>query len=869
MPSLRSVLYASAFITVLAAAVAIVAYNMYGVLTLTPIPPGRMSVFSYIGLRDLQRGNLTGEALQSPAMLASVLGSLGAGGFTATKGAALLLMAALPFAGGLLGYVSTRSRLVGGATALLLSFIPLGYLPATGGDYTLLSAIVLVEFSVLFSLLVLRGKRAGLVPVWFALSVASAVLIGLDVRSASLLMFLMGIAWASYSIYSRRWVRSILVASPGIVTLAVNLLSSPDPTEALRTVSPITTLSQYQVLLAILGAAGLVGGVAFAYRQRLESVPVIVYVVAGLVFLPVYGSEAFFLVLPGVVMLAMVPLGAKGMLRSVSEPASPGSGQVVLEVQFEKLLAFALALLVVSSPLVTGFGPGWAVQGSSYLGNEQLQTINEVSALNPSVFGLGLVAAPSSIAPWLRAELGTNTLPALTPNGSAIADAVTSTTFRLRSPYLVADEWTPLSSVRSPVIYAYDGATYSAILHLDDGLNRLNVTTYGSTGVEDMNRMYMTGHSFAQNATAMALTLHLTKLGFNVTKQISLSKTSPSIGVAYDVTPGCGSPASMVLPVFLQGSPVATQVNGDSIQLSMSDANVTVTFPGGTAPVLVRGATEDYVRSGFAASSGEIRAAVTIQVQSARDSGQGPFYASLLDLLEGQGVSSLLTLTPQPGLNFLEQSVAGPHYAIASKDVFDRVLLNLNGTNYIEAPAYARVISQSISNASCDASVQYATAGLNITKTTTSSNDSLTLSFAVLPTKDGATLKSMNMTFWVPLERTVLGQTMGNGSVALRLDTGTVTLSPASGRVESVTAGFDPAYNQYRVTFVFALNPRSGDAGVSLQLGSGLSCQNVLASRPAMNGADELRLYSSAGTFRQVFTDQYFTVYDLVPGELP
>ena len=868
LPHLRSVLFASGFVAALAVAVAVVAYNMYGGLTLTPIPPGRMSVFSYIGLKDLQRGSMTAEALKAPAMLAYLLGSLGLGEFTATKGAALLWLAGLPFAGGLFGYAVTKSKLVGGAAAILLSFVPLGYVPATGGDYTFVSALVLVQFYALFAFLLLRSGRLWLVPVWFGLSVAAAVLIGLDVQSASWLVFITGICWGAYAGLSRRWVRSALVGATGTAALAVNAISGPDPTEVLRTVSLDPTLSQYQLLLVILGVAGLAGGAALAYRQRLEAVPVVAYIASGLVLLPFFGAEALFLVFPGVVLLSMVPLDARGMLRSVAETAGSGQ-QVVVEVQFEKLIAFAFALMVISSPLVTGFGPGTAVQGSNYLGNEELQTINQVKGLDPSIFGSGLVAAPSSIAPWLRADLGVNTLPALNPNDSAVADALTSTAFRLRSPFLQADEWTPLSSVRSPVIYAYDGATYGAILHLDDGLNQLNVTLAGKTGVEDMNGMYMSGYGFTQNATAQILTVQLTSLGFNVTKQLVMSKVEPVLGVSYQVTPNVGTPVSMTLPVFLEGTPITSEANGDALRLVMSDANVTLTFPGGTTPQLVRGATEDHVWSSFNATSGTIRAGVVVDVQSAKDSGLGSSYTSLLDLLKEGGVSSLLTLTPQRGLNFLAQSVTSPYNMIDSKDTFNRVLLNLNGADFVEAPAYARVVSQSISNSSCDASVQYATAGLSIDKRIASSGDSLTLSYAIQPTKAGATLESMNMTFWVPLQRTVLGQTMGNGSVTLRLDTGDVTLSPASGQVKEVMAGVDPVYSQYRVTFEFALNPQSGDVGVSLQFGSAPSCQNILTTRPVMTGADELDLYTTAGVFQRVYTGEFFTVYDVVPGELP
>jgi hypothetical protein len=782
----------------------------------------------------------------------------------------MLSLAALPFAGGLFCYVSTRSKLVGGATAILLSLIPLAYLSAIGGDYTFVSALSLVQFTLLFSMLVSKGRKKWLTPVWFVLSVACAILVGLDMSSASWLLLITAVVWGAYALVEGQRLRSPLVAAPGVVAVLVNLVGAPnDPTEGLRLISPISTLPQYALLLVVLGAAGTAGAVTLAYRMKKEALPLLSSVVAGMVLFPVFGAEALLVVFPVVVALAMVPLTeAKGMLAKVSE-ATGGEEQVIVDVHFEKAVAFAFAFMMLASPFVTGLGPGSAVQGTNYLGNEELQTLNQVKTLNSALFGAGLVAAPSSIAPWLRAELGVNALLALTPNDSATADAITSTSFRLSNSYLMADDWTPFSFVRTPFLYAFDGSIYGAVLHLDDGTNRVNVTSAAGSNSEDMSAMYLQGHSLSQNASSMTLTMQLTKVGFNLTKQISMATDSPTIEVSYSLSPNFGTPTSLTLPVYIEGTEtIRAHTSGDTIQLSSSSANMTLTFPGGSKPELLQGAFQDYVESTFKGDGGVIKGSVIIKVQSARSSGESPFYSSLLDSVRAEGISSLLTFAPQPGLNYIG-SPAGPSLTLDLKDAFNRVGFVSGGTSNVESATNARVLSQSVSNSSCSASFSYQTSGLDIQKAVTAGNDSVSLAYSVQTISGSASLKEMNITFWIPFGRTLLGYIEGAGSLTLRLDSGPVTITPTEGTMSAVQVEPDPVYGQLRAVMTFSMSGTSGKAGATMDFGRQVSCQEVLASRPVMNGTDELQLYTQTGAFLQVFSNRYFDIYQISQEELP
>ena len=837
---------------------------MYGALTLTPIPPGAMSVFTYIGLKDLARGTLSAEAQKTPAAFAFILAHLGLREFTATKASALLSMAALPLAGGLFGYLASRSRLVGGASALLLSLVPLSYLSAIGGDYTFVAAMVLVQFCLVCSLLSIRGQRRLLVPVWVALSTACGVLVGLDVASAAWLLFGTSFVWGVYALSKRELVSGVAAFIPGAAAAVAEVLGPADPTEPLRLVSPMTALSQYEALLGVLGFAGAAGAVALVYRKRREAFPLVSFVATGLALVPAFGAEAFILVVPGVAALAMVPLlEVRGMVAVVRER----SEQVTLEVHFEKAVALSFALIMLASPLVTGLGPGTAIQGSNYLGNEELSAISQVSTLSPSVFGGGLVGAPASIAPWLRAELGVDTVLALTPQEAAVADAITSTSFRLRSPYLMVDDWTPFSSVRSPFIYAFDGSTYGAVLHLDDGTNMVNLTSKGAP--ESMGGMYLAGHSYTQGGSNMSLTMRLSSVGFNVTKQITLATGKPVVTISYDVTPNHAAPTAVTLSVYVEGvQKISESVSGDAIALSMPNANITMAFPGGSTPVLVDGPTQSYVESTFAAKGGSVQAAVTVDVTSAKSSGEAPLFASLLDAVRSEGVTSLLTFAPQPGLDYLGYT-GGEAMSLDVKDAFDRVLYNYNGSERVESATNARVLSQSVSNSSCAASFNYETTLLDIQKQVSATNDSVSLSYVVQPLRPGATLQQMNMTFWIPYGRALLGYSASGGSVTLRLDSGDVTITPASGTVTSVQVGPDPTYGQLRAVLTFSLSGTLGRAGATMDFGKQVSCQEVLASRPIQSGTDELQLSVPFAPILQVYSNQYFAVYKVNAGELP
>lgn len=861
-------LFVSAFAGVLVASVAVIAYNLYGELTLTVIPPGRMSVLTFIGLKDLQRGTFSADALKPTALLAYAVASAGVHDFTATKGAALLSLAALPFAGGLFAFFSTRSKLVGGAAAILLSVVPFSYLPAQGGDYALVAALALVQFTALFSLLSARASRLPPAALWVVLASVSAGFAGLTLASAAWLLLLTSVSWAAWCLLTKQTARSAFVLIPGVAALASNLLLAPaDPGEALRLISSIADLSSYQLLLGILGVAGAAGAVSLAYRLRKDSAPPLAMAASGLVLVPIFGTEAFILAYPVMVLLAMQSLlEARGIVNAVKDAATP-DGPVTLEVQFEKAAAVAFALIMLSSPLVVGFGPGTAVQGTNYLGREELQTISQVQALNPSLFGSGLVAAPSSIAPWLRAELGVNALLALTPNESAVADAITSTSFRLRNSYLMMDDWTPFNSVRSPFIYAYDGAVYGAVLHLDDGANTV---FFQSGGTGDLGGMYLTGHSFSQNGTEMALTMQLTALGLNVTKELDLAASSPSLVVSYTVSPneGGGALANMTLPVYIEGQQtISAKVAGDSIRLAMSSADLTVTFPGGSAPTLVRGAPQDHVESTFKAEGGVIHASVAITFRSAKNSGEGPFYASLLDSLKSQGVTSLLTFAPEPGLNFLG-SASGEQMAVDVKDSFNTVLYAANGTSHVESAASSTVLSQSVSNSTCDATFNYETQGLEMQKTVSGTDDSVSLTYSLSPRSSGTTLERMNVTLWIPSGRALLGYSASGDSLILRLGGGNVTITATPG-LTSVVVGPDPVYGQLRALMTFSLNPSSDRAGATMRFGSAVSCKEVLASRPVISGTDEVQLFTQSAPFLQVFSDEFFTIYQVSQPELP
>lgn len=62
--------------------------------------------------------------------------------------------------------------------------------------------------------------------------------------------------------------------------------------------------------------------------------------------------------------------------------------------------------------------------------------------------------------------------------------------------------------------------------------------------------------------------------------------------------------------------------------------------------------------------------------------------------------------------------------------------------------------------------------------------------------------------------------------------------------------GPDPIFHHLRVELRFSLGPTSGRAGATMAFGNQVSCEQILASRPVMNGSDELVLSVVMGVSR-------------------
>ncbi|MDA4127517.1 MAG: hypothetical protein OK452_10020 [Thaumarchaeota archaeon] len=859
----RRTLYVVGFLAALALGASIAAYNLYVAFGFGAIPPGRMSPLSFIGLKDLQRGQFSSVAIKPQAMLAYVFQGAGLSDFVSLELAAIAFFAAIPVVGGLFARLATKSLLVGAAASVLLSILPFGYISAIGGDYSFISAIALTFATLCPALLFLRVGGIH----WLGLSVGLALLAGVSALSASLMLLVTCMAWAVLSLLSGQSFVKARVTLPGFAAVAPNLIiTSGGFEETSRQLSLASALPQYAGLLGLVGFAGLVGSVALAKKERWDSVPLLAFVGSGLVLLPLFGWEALLLVAPSAALLVAQPLTEARRLATVTKGGSPVGAEHVVELDLARVIAVAVALLTLSSPFVLGLGPGLPIQGKNYLGPEELNALHQIQSLSPSEFGDGLVAAPSSIAPWLRAESGVNTLLPLTAYQSDEFDAITSTSFRIKSSYLMADDWTPLSFVRSPLVYAFDGLVYAPVLHLDDGQNRVNLT-YGKAALSQyMAKMFLFGHKFAQNSDNISLTLQLANLAYNATKVVSLSKDSPVLSISYAVTPNQGDTLlSLTLPVFIEGEQqIRSTLTGNTIHLTTSGSNLSLSFPGGSPPKLVHG-LQDYVSSTFDANGGSISASVTVTVESAKNSGQGELSASLLEDVAKYGISSLLTFTPPPGLNFLSKSVVRPVPSIDIKDAFNQVLLTSGHTNFTEAPSYATVLSQNITDA-CDASFTYKTAGLTIQKSISKSGDALSLAYQVSPWKANTTIRSMNVTLWIPQDSTVVNYHSNSSSTILMLDSGTVGLSSTRGHLLSTEIGPDQVYGQNRVLFRFSLNGSGDSVGILIKFGGALTCQQTLSSRPLMNGSDELVLSVNHGLFDQVYSNETFTVYRLAQG---
>ncbi|MEM2430330.1 MAG: hypothetical protein QW779_07375, partial [Nitrososphaerales archaeon] len=171
------------------------AYSLFSLLSIQYIPPGRMSILSFIAIQDLARGLISSETLKLHVILAYLFKLLSLEDFYSLKLAVCILFAIIPLSIAYITYIIIRNVLITVVSALASSYFSLLYIPAISGDYTIISSLALTLLTLGMALKYFYEERLR----YFLASIIALALTGFTDGTAPLMITLILTSWTIYS----------------------------------------------------------------------------------------------------------------------------------------------------------------------------------------------------------------------------------------------------------------------------------------------------------------------------------------------------------------------------------------------------------------------------------------------------------------------------------------------------------------------------------------------------------------------------------------------------------------------------------------------------------------------------------------------
>jgi len=848
--------------TVFTATIAV--YNVWSVLNVSELPPGDLAPRGLLALKAVTYDYTKIVRYGSVGLFLSFLNSAGLGELNALKALPVILFTITIVGVTYLAWLLTRKVILASVAGIVAALFPTFYGLVLTGDYDLLTALSFAQLSLIFTLHFIQSHRPHLVA---ASMVTAAIAILADITTFPILAvpLLVWFIWL-WKIRDVESLNGILWIMPFTFCLGTLMLPFKKAGETLvmreRLLGQVIHSSE--LLIALLVIVGIVGMVSLSLSSR-KLIPILAsWVATPLIFTLFINNYYILFAVPALIGLSTHPLiRTKGFAKLARQDE-----EFLIEIQLEKLLSTAMVALVIISTVFAYPSQVQAYTAANALKEDEIKVLKNMGPRLHELVSEGqLVAAPPRIASWLGAFGGVEVVTPVTDDDWWSLDAITSTTFRLVNPYIMLDEWQPLSSTRTPFIYSYDGRIYAKILHIDDGTNRMRVVHSGIVWQEDLYGMELIDYKWSETAESITLVLHLWKKGFNATKTITLLKDKPQVIISYTIVLNRGVELiDMSLPVYIEGRhKIENSSYNDGVRLKMPHADLLITYKEpATQPKLVYSPVQDFVCANFTAKNGTMIASLNITVLDAKRSSQKVHYTSLFDELREKPIRYLVLYNAPEDLLFLRNKVEKPVGLLEVIDSFNRVLLNHKGTNYIEAPANAEVVEERVGNDS--RYIKYRTAGLIIEKEICRDvkEDSIVLGYSIKPWKEDTRLVSFTMSLWVDWGRVVLSQESTQQSLKISTDAGTVLLEVLKGNPTYLGIGTDPEYGQMRAQVQFALSPNEDRVEILIKCDGRIKLDYIPTSRPFMSDADILSIGVYRGLFRQICKDEAVVVYEIV-----
>ena len=755
-----------------------------------------------------------------------------------------------------------------GFSVLPATFFPL--IPDTlfKGDFSSLSTMVFTTVTLVGLTLLLRGTcmRVGAV---FSLLGSSALPLSDPASLPAITIALVAVLAMLCLLKRQLLVYSILIGFvfAGMALLSLMLNSSiidglwrPNPFEQ------FTSNIIMGIVVIVAAAVGVFG--LYAKGCKKELVLPIGWILVS-VGLSIFHPRSLILSVP--VILAFIPSSLiywreMVKVRKVAEKET----EPYYEIEIEPGLALKVTVAILTVMLLI-----LAIPSAIVLGNHEAQPqtrardIEDAFHYLQTISASGLIVAHPSMANWLSAISGLMVLPTVNNVSFEIADLLTTTSFRIITSFLKVDDWEPFSPAKSPLIHVYDGKTYRPLLYVDDSYSR--ITLVGPKGEEFTESPYKArflGHEWFESEEKITLVIRFQSSGLFINKTIEVDKESPVVRISYSakVFKEDWSIKSFMLNVF--SVPLETlpeiKLDGGGVFMEIEEHRFAINYSGNLER-LSQGKTKDqrYITGVFHPSRGvSINGSVTISSLTATSSGRTHWYAAFTDLAKKLGVRYVIV--PKEHQVFLEEALPTQVANMEVKDSFMRYVINSEGKNYTEAPAYAMVLNET--TLSDWGEIWYKTAGLNIRKTLRMSDRSVNLTYEASPHKERTYLLLSTLSVWIDWDRTVSSFSVeSNNRIAkLALDSAGFTIM-FKGNVSSVVLDRHPEYRQLRILVTYSLSPYYDSVGLSIESDKRLMVEYTPTTRPEMKSEDSLTILTEAGVFRPVKDLKLYTIYEITP----
>ncbi|MEM4534211.1 MAG: hypothetical protein QXJ52_05575 [Candidatus Korarchaeota archaeon] len=755
-----------------------------------------------------------------------------------------------------------------GLLVLLTAFFPLVPDTLFKGDYMSLANMVFTTFLFLGLTLLLRGMYTKVGTTFVVLS--SLLLPFGDPTMLSVVTLVLTVTVIVFYVLKRQMlIISILITSIFAGTGLLSVTLNGSFTDGLWRPNPIEQFTSNLIITFVLLVSAATG--AFNLYQkgcRKELTISLSWIIASVIssaFWPQGLALAFPLIsalAPSSLIFWKETIKLRKLVKNENEPYYEIEIDVGLVLRCVSVLLLAVLLIL-------------AIPSTIMLGNYEsqpqarIEDIKDASLFLQTVATRQLIVAHPSIANWLATTSNLTVLPTVNFASFEIADLLTTSSFRIITQHLKVDDWQPFSAAKAPLIHIYDGKTYRPFLYIDDSYSR--ITLIGPNGEQYIESPYKARyleHKWAETEREITLELRFQSAGLLINKSISVSKSNATVTITYKakVIKEGFRITSFMLNVYsvtlaelpqldLSGSRGYMKINGHQFFIDYS----------GNLIKLTQDKTKDQIFViGVFRSSDESSAegAVTISSPTAVSSGREPWYASFIDL--AKKLSVRYVIIPKEHQIFIEGALPIQLENFWIKDSFVRYIINSEGKYYQEAPAFGRVLNETIEPNMRE--VWYRTAGLNIKKILKTSDGFIDIMYEAKPHKKDTHLILSTLSVWIDWGRIVLSFSIekDNRTVRLSLDSAMFTLH-LKGNVSSVVLERHPEFGQNRVLVTYYLDPEGDSFGLSIESSKPLIVRYNPTTRPEMKDEDSLIILNEAGVFKPVKDLKLYTIFEITP----